>query len=195
MHGKLIALVVGILTTGAAGAIVVGRPTSPQGTPAHVVKLRLTAGGQDVATLATPSGVMATVSMDGGETLGLTPVVRNDTVALTVTLKDPVTGEFRVVGQYSLERNKATDVHTERTPLEVEWLETTPAPPLATREVPAAPCSVCCVVCDGRAICACEVSTICGYCCCKETCGCTGERRASSVGGSDIGPVVFHPIG
>ncbi len=147
--------------------------SAPAQAARQVVRLRLMVNGQEIAKIATPSGTMATVSTDGGEKLGLMPVAAANRVTLTVSVRDPATGKFKTVRQHSLERSRPAKVGTDRTTLEVEWLQTSeitaPAPRIAAS---AGACSECCVSCDGRTICACEISTSCGYCCCRNTCEC-----------------------
>jgi hypothetical protein len=162
-----------LLVTGVAvGTVATRRPVRPIKT-AQLVTLRLAAEGTELARISTLSGVMATMSREGGEQIGLTPSVQADGIGLTVAVRNATTGEFTIVGRYSLVRNVPTDVSTERTTLTVEWLETTTVTP-AAGAAPAgtAPCTTCCIVCDGTTFCACEVTTNCGHCCCKETCGC-----------------------
>ncbi len=170
---RMVALAaVALLLTGAvAGTVTTRRPEKAR--PAiQVVRLRLIADGKELARISTPGGAMATMSRENGEAIGLTPSVQDDGVTLTVAVKDPATGEFKIVGRYPLVRHVPVDVSTERTPLAVEWLETTIATPVAGGVSGAGPCTVCCVICDGITLCACEVTTSCGHCCCKEACGC-----------------------
>lgn len=176
MRHALAAVVLGTVIFGMSDGSVATRRAGPQGTVTQVVKLRLAIGGREIAIISTPNATMATLSTDGGEGLGLTPVVKGDRVELTVAVEDPSTREFTVVGRHMLERHKPVEVGTGRTPLEVEWVDAAQVSiSAAGAALSMAPCSTCCVVCGGRSICACEVSTDCGYCCCKETCGCSGE--------------------
>ncbi len=185
MPYRTAARITAILIVGALMASVQPTPAAlrstvrqvPGKTPAQAVRptvrLRLMVNGQEIAKISTPSGTMATVATDGGEKLGLTPVAAANRITLTVSVRDPATGKFKTVRQLSLERSRPAKVGTDRTALEVEWLQTSevtaPAPRVAA---PTSQCSECCVSCDGRSICACEVSTSCGYCCCRSQCEC-----------------------
>ncbi len=177
MSHRLIAVSAALLVAGSIGVTVATRPKPRrQDPPRLVVRLALTADGQDIATLSTPSGTMATMAVEGGEEVGLTPDVEGNRVTLAVSVKNPATGEFTVVGRYTLHRNQPADVSTPHTRLQVEWLETVDMTVSALTNVTPqnGPCSTCCIVCDGKTICACEVNTSCGYCCCPEHCSCSG---------------------
>ncbi len=160
-----------LLAGTAVGVIAKPPVTGPSQAPAQVVKLRLTAGGRELAKLSTPDGTMATMARSDGEAIALTPLMQADVLTLTVAVKDPASLQLTVVGRYSLVRNVPTDVSTARTALRVEWLETTAMPPVPGAVV-TRPCRTCCVVCEGVTFCACEVTTGCGRCCCKDACGC-----------------------
>ncbi len=159
-----------LLTSAVVGTVRSKHPVNPH-PGVQIVKLRLLVDGKELATISTPHGTTATMSREGGEVIGLTPSMQVDGLSLTVTVNDAVTGDLKLVGRYSLSRNAPIDVSTERTPLIVEWLETTTLATAGTAS--AAPCRTCCVICDGITFCACEVTTSCGHCCCKDACGCT----------------------
>ncbi len=141
--------------------------------PGQVVRLRLIVDGKELARISTPDRVMATMRREGGEAIGLMPSVEIDGIGLSVLVQDETTGQFVEVGRYSLARNVPIDVSTSRTALSVEWLETT-ANTAPGGGASNAPCTVCCITCENITLCACEVTTSCGHCCCKDTCVCTG---------------------
>lgn len=179
-HAGYLSMAALLMIAAVVGGVAARHPDRPGRTggsrAVQVVKLRLTANGTDLATISTPNGTPATMSREAGEFISLTPTVRADSVELMVAVKDPATGEMNVVGRYSLTRKVPLDVSTGQTRLAVEWLQTT----TVTVAAPAsgtAPCTTCCVICDGTTFCACEVSTSCGHCCCREMCGCN-ERVA-----------------
>ncbi len=174
--------VLALLVTGVVARSVTTIRPPAQVESVRVLKLRLTADGGELATISTPSGMMATVAREGGETVGLTPGMLSDAVVLTVSVKD-ATGQFDAVGRYALVRNVPLDISTERTRLVVEWLDTvtyTPSGP-GTTSTGEEPCTACCVFCDGITFCACDVVTTCGRCCCTGRCPCPPDANGRLV--------------
>lgn len=146
------------------------------------------------------NGEMARISTARG-TVGLTPRIAGEGVELHLfeILNSGGTGERMretarlplVVGIVERVTSMPFDVEAEvldtsaLPPLPLGWSSQlsgtcAPAAPTTGAEInPLAPCSRCCVTCDGVTACACEVWQPCGHCCCDSAaCGaCLGAGR------------------
>ena len=153
-----------------------------------VVSLRLVVG-ETQATLAVQNGGLARVSVKGGPTLGLIPVIGPRGVGLGVfeVVVDPTTGNegIRQLTKSALTRGVAVQLDRLPLPLQVELVSTR-----AGRQPGPGPmgCITCCVVCGDYTVCGCEVEMECGTCCCASACICPPDApgcasRAAKPGG------------
>ncbi len=125
------------------------------------------------------NGGMATLSVPDGPKLGLVPVLDGDKVALTLVAITPVGTEpgnesATVTGKIALEFAQPVPVPGAPKPLTITWDGTSPATPAAADppNQTQGKCSRCCVYCGDQLICACQVITECGSCCCVDCGGC-----------------------
>jgi hypothetical protein len=161
-----------------------GSQNPPPPVSAATVELRILIDDSMSATVRVRNGERATVSADGKGTLAIIPTATEsllDLCLVKLSVDDAGRETAFEVGRYSLERGVAQILHAAGFCLEIEWSNII-APGSAQRQQPNAPCSQCCVVCDGRQVCGCAVETACGRCCCPEACDCsTGSMQAEST--------------
>lgn len=149
------------------------------------VVFRVTAEGRGPATVKTLNGGMARITLPDGALVGITPLVRQGRaeVHLFEILEGGAEGaeRLRQVERMEVALGVAATFPQFVRTIEVNVLELRP-PAAQVDGRPCsdgtdAPCSRCCVTCDGITACACEVWMSCGYCCCDSAaCGpCMGR--------------------
>ena len=159
------------------------------GTPAHpnewssrpaserpaIVGLRVGVDGKTPARVRIPAGQRATIGIPSKGTLGLTPFVVESAIELEVveTLEASGEGTSAIVARLQLRLGETAVVDASFMHLEIEWIELIPSPGKGLTQQPAGPCTVCCVYRDSQWLCACEVRTPCGNCCCPTACACS----------------------
>jgi hypothetical protein len=152
-----------------------------------VIGLQVAVDGKSRSRLRTPAGQQATIGIPGKGTVGLTPLVRGSVLELVVVEapEDIEGGNARELARLELRLGEVVAVESSIMHAEIEWSELLPREAREETAEPQGPCTVCCVYCDNKWQCACDVQTPCGQCCCATACACT-----QGLHGPDSGPVV-----
>ena len=145
--------------------------------------LAVTPDGGRPFNLSVHSNGRATIATKEGVIVGLTPTVRPDGILeLVVAEADSKwPDDFKERVRLSLRMDEAARFTTAGLSGEVQWLGTTEALADQAPNSAGAPCSICCVECDGLTTCGCHVETHCGNCCCWMTCSCGSTGLAASL--------------
>lgn len=185
---QLTATVAGGLFLGTLGAGVVASPRVAGTMPLspHAVTLRVSVGGRSPILVKVLNGGMATIRLEGGATLGLTPVIGVPHRVVPYEVGLSAAGEpwtLRQGAPVALEAGVPEPLDWRGVDLDVTWVSVSPVSDAQFRHAlsavaerggstPDGPCSSCCVTCAGVLSCACSVQTPCGSCCCPEACDC-----------------------
>ena len=154
-----------------------------------VVCLRVVADRESPADMWVRAGQQATVGVRGGLTVGLTPMLRGEVIDLVVVrlADESGGGEPEETAKFVMRLGDVVELDVASMHLAVQWTELRQPATASDGLSPAGPCITCCVECDGRLKCACQVTTECGSCCCPNYCGC-GSSAASRTQSPPIPP-------
>ncbi len=179
--------VAGGLLLGTMGAGVVASPRVAGTVPLspHAVTLRVSVGGRSPILVKVLNGGMATIRLEGGATLGLTPVTGAPPKVVPFEVGLSAAGEPQTLRQgtpLTLQPGVPVPLDWRGVDLDITWEGVTPVTDAQFRHAVAAftdgapsqagPCSTCCVTCAGVVSCGCSVQTPCASCCCPEACDC-----------------------
>jgi hypothetical protein len=142
-----------------------GRAASQESTSAVILRVRV--GERVVGVVKVRSDDRASLTCPDGTRLALSPVLSEGQLQLAV--QDTALSDQRDVLVFTLRPTEPVVIDAVRA-LSVEWLQTDAALPRHVMDDE--PCQICCVMCDGFTLCACEVLMSCGHCCCKSACTC-----------------------
>jgi len=166
-----IAVVAGVLA-GAAGAYAVagGRsPASIAGAQSEkaTITLRLTVGDTAPIVAKGVEGAPMRLALPDGTRLQFIPALIEGALEVTIREEEAADGAKDQV----LRLDEARGAFDVEHGIQIDWLSTDVSP--ISQAGFRGPCATCCVTCDGLTMCACEVTMICGHCCCPDTCTCS----------------------
>jgi len=152
-----------------------------------VIGLRVVADRKSPADMWVRAGQQATVGVQGGLTVGLTPLLHESTIDLVVVrlADESGGGEPEETAKFEMRLGDVVEFDVASMHLAIQWTELLQPATDNGGASPAGPCTTCCVECDGRLKCACHVMTECGSCCCPNSCAC-GSSAASTAEGLSI---------
>jgi len=134
------------------------------------VSLQLWQADTVVAQVRLATGVDGTVTVEGGESLRLTPFLQSGVVAVRVRRTDADGLPARNTPEALLGFEASQRVAIPGSAFAIEWLA---GEAVGSSPVKRTACSRCCVTCAGVTVCACSVNMACGGCACNQ--GCTAS--------------------
>jgi hypothetical protein len=198
MHNVLLGLSLAVLTSAGPAAQGAGTAFAVPISADRIV-LRVEVDGGPAGTAAQLNGGLIRVAVVAGPHLGLVPVLRGALLEVSVLrlVRTTVGGAESVaeLGRVTLSQLSPAVVTAEGLTLTLTWLATRPpAGPLAP--LSEGECQSCCITCEGRTLCACEVEMSCGRCCCPQACGCEPvEGRVSAADANGTAAAMRTPQG
>lgn len=178
MKELVLTLLVGAVLLGAASA----PPPTPQNPLALIraASLKVSINGAEPAILKILIGERATISVESGRTIGFTAYERDSGVELLLQEVDSgASGGWREVMRLTPAPTTPASVIVGNVEVVLQLMPG----PVSTNDHRVnlnGPCTTCCVFCEGKTYCACQVVTACASCCCPSACACDEPTQAKN---------------